>query len=194
MIGSIKKIFVACIACTAVFFFMGFSCVCAEVNEGGYLKYQDTPAPTGSLLSTISYVITLLLTFAFVMFLAYFASRLLGKKLGASSDMMGRRILQIIPLGGIRSIQVVDIAGKIFVLGVTEHSITLLQEITDSNEISRLRKSSDDSDGSGTFERIYQEQVLSLQRLAQNFPNSFGRDSNSERNRDRDRERDREKR
>ena len=40
------------------------------------------------------------------------------------------------------SVCLVEMADRVFLLGVTEHNITLLSEITDEEEIERLRRQS----------------------------------------------------
>ena len=49
------------------------------------------------------------------------------------------RILSTVSLGTNKFIQIVDVAGKIFLLGVTDNNINLLTEIKDKEEIDRIR-------------------------------------------------------
>lgn len=49
------------------------------------------------------------------------------------------RLLGIFPLDGRRHLYVVDILGKVLVLGVTEHQISLVCEITEKSVIDGLR-------------------------------------------------------
>jgi len=49
------------------------------------------------------------------------------------------RILSTVSLGTNKFIQIVDVAGKIFLLGVTDNNINLLTEIKDREEIDRIR-------------------------------------------------------
>ncbi len=48
-------------------------------------------------------------------------------------------ILSVIPLGQNKFLQVVDIAGKVYVLGVSDNNINLITEIKDKDDIDRIR-------------------------------------------------------
>lgn len=146
--------------------------VYAQEQESGYLKYQDPTPPATSILSTIAYIFTLLLAFAVVIGLAYFTSRILGQKLGQGAAS-NSRVLTTVPLGTNRTLQVVEIAGKVLLLGVTEQNITLLQEISDPEEITKLRNAPSSFAGSA-FDQVFQRQLTSLQVMSQRFPAAFG--------------------
>jgi len=49
------------------------------------------------------------------------------------------RILSTVSLGANKFIQIVDVAGKVFLLGVTDNNINLLTEVKDRDEIDRIR-------------------------------------------------------
>lgn len=142
--------------------------------NGEYLQYQE-PKPTTSVswYSTISYIFSLLITFAFVIGLAYFASRFLGKKLGGLSANGNSRIINVLSFGANRAVYTVEIAGKFLVLGVTDHNITILQEITDNEQIEKL-KTEQLTVPKDQFNSIFQKQLASLQQLSQKFPTTFG--------------------
>lgn len=151
----------------------------AEPN-GEYLQYQE-PKSTNSTswFSTISYIFSLILTFAVVIGLAYFASRFLGKKLGSLSANGSSRIINTLSFGTNRAVYTVEIAGKFLILGVTDHNITVLQEITDLQEIEKMKKEQltvpmDQFDG------VFQKQLAALQKLSQTFPTAFGATQNEQ--------------
>ena len=48
-------------------------------------------------------------------------------------------ILSVVPLGQNKFLQVVDIAGKVYVLGVSDNTINLITEIKDKDDIDRIR-------------------------------------------------------
>ncbi len=147
--------------------------VYAAEPTGEYLQYQEAkPAGSSSALSTLSYIFSLIITFALVIGLAYFASRFLGKRMGISSAMGNQKIISTLSLGANRGIYVVEIAGKFLVLGVTEQNITVLQEITDSMEIEKI-KAEQLSIPDIPFEKVFQRQLASLQKLSPKFPNVF---------------------
>ncbi|MBR1420817.1 MAG: flagellar biosynthetic protein FliO [Selenomonadaceae bacterium] len=118
--------------------------VSAAPESGGYLSgYDSTPQVQGiSFWSTAAYLFTLLLVFIFVLVLAYLAARFLSGKFSPTLNSHGGKILEHLALAPNRSICVVEMAGRVFLLGVTEHSINTLSEITDKDEIERLRADS----------------------------------------------------
>jgi len=111
-------------------------------QAAGYLEgYEEVnPQPTGvSWWSTLAYLISLLVAFAVVLVMAYFAARFLGGRFNAARiAASGGRILENLPLGPNRSVCTVEMAGRVFLLGVTEHNINLLGEITDRDLIEHL--------------------------------------------------------
>lgn len=175
------------IACLAMI--MNLSSAYAAGQAGEYLAYQEPPQPAGtSWLSTISYLFTLVLTFALVIGLAYFTSRFLGQKMGRFTSAGDHRIVVNLPLGPNRAVQIVEIAGKYLVLGVTDHNITLLQEINDPVQIERLRATAESATPPTQFDAVFQRHLASLQQMSSKFPGVF---SHTSRN---DNENDREKR
>lgn len=175
------------IACLA--FVVNLSSAYAAGQAGEYLAYQEPPQPAGtSWLSTISYLFTLVLTFAVVIGLAYFTSRFLGQKMGRFTGGGDHRIVVNLPLGPNRAVQIVEIAGKYLVLGVTDHNITLLQEISDPLQIERLRATAESAAPPTQFDAVFQRHLASLQQMSNKFPGVFGHTSRN------DNENEREKR
>ena len=155
----------------AMLFFMGT--VYAATPNGEYLQYQaPKPAEYSSGLSMITYIFSLLLTFALVIGLAFFASRFIGRKMGSVSAMGPNKVLATLSLGTNRGIYIVEIAGKCFALGVTDHEITVLHEITDELEIQKM-KEAQLAMPETQFDKVFQRQLASLQRLSPKFPNVF---------------------
>ncbi len=147
--------------------------VYAAEPTGEYLQYQEPRAASfSSGLSTITYVFSLLVTFAIVLGLAYFSSRFLGQRMGNRLANGDQKIVATLPLGTNRAVYVVDIAGKYLVLGVTDHTINVLQEITDPVEIEKL-KLQQISIPETQFEQVFQRQLASLQRISPKFTNVF---------------------
>jgi flagellar protein FliO/FliZ len=70
----------------------------------------------------------------------YFFYKFVTQKSGLNlSGQEAIRILSTVSLGTNKFIQIVDVAGKIFLLGVTDNNINLLTEIKDREEIDRIR-------------------------------------------------------
>lgn len=70
----------------------------------------------------------------------YFFFQFVTKKAGI--QVMGQDVIQvlsIVPVGQNKYLQVVDLAGKLLVLGVSDNSINLITEITSKEEIDRIR-------------------------------------------------------
>ncbi|MBR2214266.1 MAG: flagellar biosynthetic protein FliO [Selenomonadaceae bacterium] len=119
----------------------GFAAPEGSASSGylaGYEEAEPRPAPI-SVFSTVAYVLSLLAVFAFVLLLAYFATRFLGKQLNQHRLGNGK-ILTHLPLGPKQSVCVVELADRVLVLGVTEGSVNLLTEITDPEEIEELHR------------------------------------------------------
>ncbi len=122
--------------------FLSFGCETAEA-VGGYLEgYEEVqPKPTAvSWWSTFAYLLSLIAVFAVVVVMAYFTAKFIGGRFNARMSTGGGKVLENLPLGPNRSVCIVEMAGRVFLLGVTEGSITLLSEITDSNTIENLRE------------------------------------------------------
>ena len=157
------------LAAMAVLFFDGT----ALAAEGGYLAgyTEPDPRPTGvSWWSTLAYLLSLLAVFAFVLILAYLAARLLSSHFTKAAGATGGHLLAHLPLGPNRSVCIVELAERVFVLGVTEHSITRLKEITDPEEIERLHRSS--LAVSGGMD-MFSSQMGTLEQLAKRIPSLF---------------------
>ena len=135
----------------------------AAGTEGGYLAGYDTevtPKPAAvSWWSTLAYLVSLVAVFALVVGLAYFTAKFVGSRFNAKSSG-GGRVLENLPLGSNRSVCVIKIAGRVFLLGVTENNITLLSEITDDETIENLQENAPEnifSKDFGTFSQLVQK-------------------------------------
>lgn len=49
------------------------------------------------------------------------------------------KILSMVPVGPSRTLQLIDVAGKVYLLGISESGISMLTEISDKEEIDRIR-------------------------------------------------------
>jgi len=71
------------------------------------------------------------------------------------------QVLSVVPLGQGKTLHVVDMAGKVYLLGVSDNNINLLTEVKDRDEIDRIRLLSSTSSslqGKG-FQEIVMEQI-----------------------------------
>lgn len=166
-----KKYYLGPYILLVMIFLMGT--VYAATPNGEYLQYQaPKPAEYSSGLSMITYIFSLLVTFALVIGLAYFASRFIGRKMGSVAAIGPNKVIATLSLGANRGIYIVEIAGKFLALGVTDHGITVLHEITDQLEIEKMQEAQL-SMPETQFDKVFQRQLASLQRLSPKFPNVF---------------------
>lgn len=77
-----------------------------------------------------------------VILLAFGISWFIQKKVGIGGNVFGK-ILGILPLDNKRMIYLVDVMGKVLILGVTESNINLLGELTDKDTLDALRLQND---------------------------------------------------
>ena len=171
-----KKYYLGLYVLLLMFFLIGvafWGTAYAAEPTGEYLQYQEPkPAVYSSGLSTLTYIFSLLLTFAIVIGLAYFASRFVGQKMRNKLAVGNHKIVATLPLGTNRAVYIVEIAGKFLILGVTDHTINVLQEITDIGEIEKM-KAEPISAPDAQFDKVFQRQLASLQQLSLKFPNVF---------------------
>ena len=145
--------------------------------SGGYLAgYENIdPRPaTVSGWSTLAYLISLLAIFVFVLAGAYFVSRFVGTRFTQGLGGSSGRILEHLPLGPNRSVCTVEMADHVFMLGVTEHSISVLCEITDHEEIERLRRH---SLSQPLNEDIFSKQAGYLEQLVRRIQSPFNKNN-----------------
>jgi len=116
----------------------------------------------------------------------YYFFRFVTKKTGVleiGKDVV--QILSIVPLGQNRFLQIIDLAGRVIVLGVTENSINLIIEIKDKDEANRIRLLSSKSSPvkSGGFQEYvskYLTKVVKKGDGLMDFSDKLGRNSNIE--------------
>lgn len=134
----------------------------------GYLSgYEEVePKPTAvSWWSTLAYLLSLVAVFAVVVVMAYFTAKFIGSRFNARMATGGGRILENLPLGPNRSVCIVEIAGRVFLLGVAEGGISLLAEITDDNAtVENLREKNKD---------MFSQDFGSISDLIQKIPPIF---------------------
>lgn len=114
-----------------------------ETSEEGKKPLYEYEAPKESDTS-----------YGWLMFKALFVVALMGggfylffkfvmKKAGVPVIGQGAvKILSVTPIGQNRSLHIIDVAGRIMLLGVTDSNVSLLSEITSKDEIDRIRLAS----------------------------------------------------
>ena len=155
----------------------------APAATSGYLQYQDPAAkPAGTAWGTVVYVFSLILLFIGVIFLAYMTSRFLAVKMGGMGHGAGSAIHTTLALGPNRNIHLVEMAGRFFVVGATEHSIQLLFEIDSPEQIAKIRETIQAS--SPSFETALGGQILALKQIRDRFPGILSSSGNIQNNDD----------
>ena len=122
---------------------------------GGYLSgYEEVePKPTA-----VSWWSTLVM--------AYFTAKFIGGRFNARMSTGGGRVLENLPLAPNRSVCIVEMAGRVFLLGVGEN-ITFLDEITDEETIQSLREKNRAAND------IFSQDFGSVSELVQKIPPIF---------------------
>lgn len=140
-----------------------------ETGSGYLAGYEEAdPRPSAvSWWSTVAYVVSLFAVFAFVVILAYFAARAFGKNSMQRLAARGGQIYLQLPLGPNRSLCVVELFGRVFVLGVTDANIHLITEIDDSETLEEIRAAGPAEGG------VFQEQFGSLSDFVKKIPPLF---------------------
>ncbi|HOY67066.1 MAG TPA: flagellar biosynthetic protein FliO [Candidatus Ozemobacteraceae bacterium] len=105
-----------------------------------FLPTEADPASSPFLAAPdpFSTSLSILTSLALVIALIFALSWFLQKRHGLNGSLCGRT-LGVLPIDGRRFIYIIDVLGKVLVLGVTEHHISLLAEITDKPLIDSLR-------------------------------------------------------
>jgi flagellar protein FliO/FliZ len=111
----------------------------------------------------------------------YYFFRFVTKKAGI--QVLGRdvvQVLSIVPLGQNKFLQVVDLAGRVLVLGISDSGIHLITEVKEKEEIDRIRLLSSKSSPvqPGGFQEYVSKQIgrLLKGRNIEQEPGSFSRE------------------
>ena len=153
----------------------GFSGMAGAAEQAappsGYLQYQEPARAAGSTWGTVAYVLSLLVLFVGVIFLAYLTSRFVATRMGGMGQTPGAVIHMTLALGTNRNIHLVEMAGRFFVVGATEHSIQMLFEINEPEQIEKLRETTPPTRTS--FEAALGGQLAALKQMRDKFPGMF---------------------
>lgn len=153
-----------------------------EDAAGTLYKYKEPEVEQTSVMS-------LIIRFVFIIALLlggfYLFYHFVTKKTGFMSVGRGAvDILSAVPVGPNKYIQIVDIAGKIMVLGVTDSNINLITEVIDKDEKDRIRLESSKAMpiSDGGFGKYFNESVSYVADLIRNTSSSFKKKTDSSTN------------
>ncbi len=79
-----------------------------------------------------------LLILGLVLFLAWWTTRFIGMRMGGSRLGGAMRVIHHVPAGRDRSVMLLEVGGRIYLLGVTGHQVNLLDAIEDPEQIRRI--------------------------------------------------------
>lgn len=138
-IRKVISLFLICIA-----FGFVFSCLAnaeppqKEAKEQIIQEYEEPKVPEEP--NFFFGFLRLILSLAFVIFLAYLVLRIFGRHIKGMQRSEFIEIIDVLPVGPNRGIYIAEIADKVMVLGITEHNITFLEEITDSAVLEAIQE------------------------------------------------------
>jgi flagellar protein FliO/FliZ len=143
----------------------------SQAPTPGYLQYQEPPKTGTSTMGTIAYVITLLLMFLAIIGFAYFTSRFVASRASRLGQTGDSRIHMTLPMAPNRNLHLVEMAGRYFVVGVTEQSIQLLFQFENPEEV--LPYLTQRQNQATSFEDVFARQLNALKDLRSSFPQVF---------------------
>ncbi len=93
-------------------------------------RYVNSEESSSTTLLWI--LVRIFLVLAILIGVLYYILQFLSRNKGLRYPVKGEmRLISHLPLGAGRELQIVEVSGMLLVLGVSEHSITLIKEITD---------------------------------------------------------------
>ena len=112
-----------------------------------------------SLISNIGSVLMALVVFVLILYLAYYATKKLGKRLtikGVGNKNI--KILDSIPIGQNKSVMIIETAGKTLLVGITQNEISLITELDrDKLDIPDKDDSAQPMEFSTAFKKVLEE-------------------------------------
>lgn len=138
--SSIKKLFRFAVTS---FLFLSFASPCwaAPLSSLAYQEPQAVAPPSmGELL------VRLIVSLVVVLGLAFLAIKFLQKRTMITQTGRWIRIIDQVCIGSSKALLLAEIAGRIYVLGVTDHNISKLLEIEETSQIAAILEESLDAD------------------------------------------------
>lgn len=107
-----------------------------------YLEGPVASAPYLPVSDPLSSTLRIISSLFAIIIIAFGLSWFIQKKAGFGGNVFGK-VLGILPLDNRRMIYLVDVMGKVLILGVTDSNINMLGEITDKDTLDALRLQND---------------------------------------------------
>ena len=112
-----------------------------------------------SLIGNIGSVIMAILVFILILYLAYFATKKMGKRLSVRGvGNKNIKILESISVGQNKAIMIIQTAGKTLLVGMTQNEISLISELAaDMLELDNEKNNSQTMEFSTAFKTVLEE-------------------------------------
>ncbi|MBE6844122.1 MAG: flagellar biosynthetic protein FliO [Ruminococcus sp.] len=112
-----------------------------------------------SLIGNIGSVIMAILVFILILYLAYFATKKMGKRLSVRGvGNKNIKILESISVGQNKAIMIIQTAGKTLLVGMTQNEISLISELdADMLDLNDEKNSSQTMEFSTAFKTVLEE-------------------------------------
>ena len=112
-----------------------------------------------SLISNIGTAFMVLLVFVLILYLAYFATKKMGKRLSFKGvGNKNIKIVESVSLGQNKAIMIIESAGKTLLIGMTQNEITLISELDGEKLIpSENETSGQTMEFSKAFKKVLEE-------------------------------------
>lgn len=109
-----------------------------------------------SLIGKIGSVLGVLIGFAVILYLAYMATKIMGKRMTVNSrGNKNIKILESVSLGQNKALMIVEVTGKTLLIGITSNEITLLSELDGENfKIEENEKNAETMDFSKALKKV----------------------------------------
>jgi flagellar protein FliO/FliZ len=112
-------------------------------TENGFLKYKEPSAPEAPSTTKMfmKMIVSLATVVALILLMAWAAKKYLGKFNAIPGLNSAIKVLAITNIGMKKQVAVIDVAGEMMIVGITDDNISLLNNVTDQESIDRIRRS-----------------------------------------------------
>lgn len=109
-----------------------------------------------SLIGKIGSVLGVLIGFAIILYLAYMATKIMGKRMTINGKgNKNIKILESVSLGQNKALMIIEVTGKTLLIGITSNEITLVSELDSKNlKIEDNEKNAETMEFSKAFKKV----------------------------------------
>jgi flagellar protein FliO/FliZ len=124
-----------------------------QQNENSGENKAENPPPETTMKNTVWMFVKMVLALGFVIALIYFLLRFVNSRTKAIGDGKAIKSLGGVGVGSNRSVQLVKVGERIFVIGVGE-TVSLLKEISEPEEIEQMLEANQVDPIDGSFKKL----------------------------------------